>query len=259
MSSKFICSQCGQCCSHIRGLISEEDKKFLKEYAYGKMPLVAVKPIEEISFPLWDWESKRFIKAADEQGINHMIEPSRVMFDLNDDQSIVVTYSINSDSCTFLKDNKCAIYGVRGFICHLFPFQHGPFLRMEGGVKKENMFGSCPSITNILSELNDQDQKQFVQQLYDSFGDAFLAVVQSDIITEWINSKIIWIMRNRLIRPALNYPYDKLLKRIENSSKIDFTDFLVKQAMISKGDMEKTIERFESYQDAKDKLKPFLE
>ncbi len=258
MVSKFLCQQCGQCCSHIRGLISEQDRKFLKEFAYGKLPLIAVKRVEEISFPLWDWEAKRFIKSAAEKGIDHRIEPSRVMYDLNENQSIVVTYSISSDACTFLKDNKCQIYKERGFICRLFPFQHGPFLKLNQELRKENMFGSCPSIMGILDELSDQ-KETLVKQLYESFGESFLAVVQSDIITEWVNSKIVFIMKNRLIRPALNYPYEKLLKRIENSKKITFTNFMIKNAMISKGDMEKTIRRFENFEDAREKISPFLD
>lgn len=258
MASKFICQQCGQCCSHIRGLISKEDKEFLKEFAYGKLPLIALKPIEEISFPLWDWEARRFIKAAEEKGIDHKIKPSRVIFDLDSNKQIIVTYSIDSDTCTFLRDNKCEIYKERGFICGLFPFQHGPFLKMRDEIKKENMFGSCPAITQILNELDDSNKKNFVKQLYATFGDSFLAVVQSDIVTEWINSKMIYMLRNRLIRPALNYPYDKLLRRIEIADKIDFSDFMMKHAVISNGDMEKIIKRFENFEDAKEKLNEFL-
>ena len=42
-----------------------------------------------------------------------------------------------------------------------------------------------------------------------------------------MNKLIIELIKSKKIRPAMNYPYDKLLKRIENSEKVDFTDFLV--------------------------------
>ncbi|MFH2027793.1 MAG: YkgJ family cysteine cluster protein, partial [Nanoarchaeota archaeon] len=250
MTSKFICKACGQCCSNIRGLIGEKDKQFLKEFAYGRLPLVALKPVEELTFPLWDWEAKRFISQAEEKGIDHKIIPSRVMYDLNTNSTIVVTYAIDSASCTFLKDNKCQVYENRAFICRFFPFQHGPFLKMDEKITKESMFGSCPSITQILQEVDESSQGILVKQLYDSFGDNFLAVVQADLATEWINSKIIYILQNRQIRPALNYPYDKLLKRIETSQMVDLSDFMIKNAVVSKGDMEKAISRFENFEDA---------
>jgi len=239
-------------------MISEEDKKFLKDFAYGKLPLISLAPVEKISFPLWDWEAKRFKKGAEEKGIDHRIKPSRVIFDLNTNQSIVVTYSIDSDSCTFLKDGKCEIYEQRGFICRLFPFQHGPFLKMDNNTKA-NMFGSCPSISNIITLLDDNDKKTFVKQLLGSFGDSFLAVVQHDIITEWVNYNIIRIMKNKLIRPAMNQPYDQLMEKIENSKMIDFTDFLVKSAEMSDGDKENIIKQFENFEGARKKVNEILE
>ena len=32
MVHQFICQKCGQCCSHIRGMISEDEKNFLKRW-----------------------------------------------------------------------------------------------------------------------------------------------------------------------------------------------------------------------------------
>src|SRR3989344_1866637 len=259
MPATFCCQQTGKCCSHIRGFVSDLDRAFLKEYAYGKLPLVALCPPEEISFPLWDWEAKRFIAKAEELGIDHKIKPSRVILDLNTNAAIIVTYSVFSDACTFLKDNKCSIYNDRGFVCKLFPFQHGPFLKTGEKLRKEDMFGGCPSITHIVPELNDADDTLFIRQLHESFGESFLAVVQSDLVTEWINSKIVYLMKNRLIRPAINYPYDKFLARVANAPKVDFTEFMIQHAVISKGDMEKYIKRFEKFEDAKEKIAPYLQ
>jgi hypothetical protein len=130
---------------------------------------------------------------------------------------------------------------------------------MDEPISKNNMFGSCPQITPILNELDDKQQSTFVRQLYESFGESFLAVVQSDIMAEWINSKIVFIMKNRLIRPAMKLSYDELLEKIQNSKKVDFTDFIVDNAMISKGDMENMIKRAETFEDAKEKIRPFLQ
>ena len=254
MTDKFICKQCGQCCSHIQGLISEKDKEFLKEYAYGKLPIVSLFPIEKTSFPLWDFEAKRFLKGAKENKIDSKIKPARVIFDLNEDKTVVVTYSIDSDACTFLKDGKCVIYGKRAFICKLFPFQHTPFLKTGEKIRKESMFGGCPAISDILKNLEEDDKKRMVNYLYDAFGDVFLAAVQHDMITEWVNKQTMELIKRKIIRPALNHPYKFLLRRIENSPRTDFTDVLVEKNIYSKSEVDEIIRKFEAFEDAKDMI-----
>ena len=253
---KFKCIQCGQCCSHIRGMISEEEKNFLKEYAYGKLPLVQLFPIERMSFPLFDFEAKRFKEWQKGVNINAKIEPSRVIFDLDRKKSIVFTYYMDYDSCPFLKDKKCLIYDKkRAFICRLFPFNKGPFLKTGEDLKKEDMFGSCPSIKDIIPRLNDADNKEFVKQLHESFGDDLLNIIEYDYLTEWINKLIVTLIKNKKIRPAMNYPYDYLLKRINNSQKIDLMDFLVEEGIKTREEVERLIYRFDNNIDAGDKLK----
>lgn len=56
----FNCNQCGSYCTHIRGMMLQEDKEFMQEMAYGKIPLVQLIPMEKMPFPLFDWEAKRF-------------------------------------------------------------------------------------------------------------------------------------------------------------------------------------------------------
>jgi len=243
---KFSCKACGQCCSHIQGFIP--DKETIKELGYGKLPLINLFPVEKLSFPLWDWEAKRFMQTE----IEHKIKPSRIIFDLNSNKTIVVNYSIDSEACTFLKDNKCQIYEKRALVCRFFPFQHGPFLSSEKP-SKQTMFGSCPVISEMFDKLNDEDKKEYVKQLYESFGENLIAIVQNDIITEWSNKMIIELMKKQLIRPAMNYPYDKLLKRVENSEKIDFTDFLKEKNLINK----EIIEKFESMVEARELIEHF--
>ncbi len=255
---KFTCQACGSCCSKIRGKLSEEEEKFLKEYGYGKMPLVNVVPLEKISFPLWDWEAKRFKRWQKEVDIDAKIKPSRVVFDLDSNKTIIVTYYMDSDRCPLLlKDGKCSIYNKkRAYICRFFPFQRTPFL--DAGANPGDMFGTCPAIEDIVPFLPTSNQ-ELIKSLYDSFGDNFLNAIQNDIITEWVNKTVIdaWKKHNK-IRPAIDYPHEKLLKRIENSEKIDFTDFLVENGIHTQEEMDKLIKRFDDCEDAKEKIKEFL-
>lgn len=254
MAAKFECKQCGQCCSHIRGLISLADKNFLKDFAYGKLPIISLVPIDKISFPLWDFEAKRFITESKRNHINSKIVPSRAIYDLKNNQTIIVTYSIDSDSCTFLKDGRCAIYGKRAFICRMFPFQHTPFLKTGEKITKSEMFGACPNISSILEKLNTGDIRASAQYLKESFGNNFFAALQHDLVTEWANKKIVELIKNNMIKAAINYPYEFLLKRIKNSDKIDFTDLLVQKNIYSRGEMDKMIKGFEDFEGAKKKI-----
>jgi Fe-S-cluster containining protein len=220
MIPKFNCSACGRCCSKIQGLISKQEKEFIKEYGYGKLPLVQVIPVEEMTFPLWDFEAKRFKEY--QKNIDAKIRPSRGFLDLKSSKFVIVTYHMNSEACPFLKDNKCSIYNTRrAFICHLFPFNKSPFLDTD-----ETIFGSCPNISEITKKLNYKEKNILIKQLYDSFGNTFLASIQHDFVTEWSNKIILDLIKKKMIKPAINYPYEFLIKRINNSEKVDFTDFL---------------------------------
>lgn len=226
---KFRCVRCGQCCSHIRGMMSEEEKAFLTEFAYGKLPLVQLFPIERMSFPLFDFEARRFKEWQKEVNIDAKIKPSRVIFDLNTNSTIVVTYYMDFDSCPFLKDDSCLIYDKkRAFICRLFPFNKGPFLKTGEALKVEDMFGSCPSLKEIVLNLK---QDNLVNQLIGSFGDDFLNIVEYDYLAEWVNRTIVSLTKEKRIKPAMGYPYKYLLKRIDASQKIDFLDFLIKEGI----------------------------
>ena len=101
----FKCNQCGKCCSHIRGMMPKEDKEFMKEMAFGKLPLVQLIPLEKMSFPLWDWEASRFGKWQKEVNVDGKIKPLRGILDLNPNKAIIVTYFMDSksDACDFLE------------------------------------------------------------------------------------------------------------------------------------------------------------
>ncbi len=254
---KFRCENCGECCRHIRGMIPAEDKEFLKEYAYGKMPLFQLQPVDKISFPLWSWEAKRFLGWQKDVNIEGKIKPSRAMFDLGTNKAIIVTYFFDSDSCPFLIDNKCAVYDKkRAYICRLFPFNKGPFIETDDHLK-EDMFGSCIAMKEILKNCPDgkEDMVEFLNQV---MPDELLNVVQHDIITEWVNKTIVALVKKKRIRPAMNYPYDFLMRRVSNSDKIDFTDFLVEIDYYTEYEINEMIQRFDNNFYAKNKIAEFL-
>ncbi len=254
----FICHRCGSCCSHIRGFLGEDEKKFFEEYAYGKLPLVQLIPIERTSFPLWDWEAKRFQEGAKELNIDSKIIPSRGVFDQKEQRTIIFTFSIDSDSCTFLHNGQCRIYDKRGFICKLFPFQKSPFLKTKESFSIHSLFGGCPSITHIIPHV-PKESAQMVRFLHEHFGETFLNAVQHDIVTEWANEMMIMLMKKNVLKPIMNYPYDLLMKKISSSPFIDLTEFLVEKAIYSREQMDRIISDFDHGVQAHQRIKEAIE
>ena len=259
---KFQCSQCGKCCSRIRGSMSSSDLEFLEEHAFGGLPVVQLNPARKTSFPLWDWEAKRFRKWQDEIGIDAKIMPSKAILDLNSSKAIIVSYQMDYDSCPFLREGKCSIYYTqRAYVCRMFPFNRGPFLNLGHGqnkIKKEELFGECGGMNGIMPKI-PEGPGAMAEFLANAFPDgSFVNAVQNDIIIEWLNKTIIELVKSRKIRPAINYPYDFLLRRIKNSSQTDFADFLVDIGYLTEKEKEDLTNRFDNNIDAIEKIKPFL-
>ena len=254
---KFKCNACGSCCSHIRGIVPKEDQEFLKENAFGKLPVVQLVPVEQMTFPLWDWEAKRFQEWQHEANVDARIKPLRAIMDLKSNKAIILTYFMDSetDACPFLNNNKCSIYHTkRAYVCRLFPFNRSPFLNQDGMALKEGLFGECGAMEHILPQV-PENFREMIKFLSEAFPDgSFLNAVQNDIVIEWANKTIVELIRKKIIKPALNYPYDFLVKRISNAEKIDFTDFLMKINYMTSEERKSLINRFDSNTDAEEKI-----
>ena len=253
----FKCNQCGKCCSHIRGMMPREDKEFMEKMAFGKLPLVQLVPMEKMSFPLYDWEAIRFKEWQEDVDIDGRIKPLRGILDLDSNKAIIMAYFMDSDGCPFLKDKKCLLYNTRrAYICRLFPFNKGPFLDIGNKLTKNNMFGTCDGMDELMP-LIPETYEDMVKFLSKAFPDgSFENAVQFDYITEWVNRTIIDLMKQKKLRPAMNYPYEFFLKRFNNSEKIDFTDFLEQSGYIES--KEELIKGFDGNKDAKVKIDGFL-
>ncbi|MBI3026663.1 YkgJ family cysteine cluster protein [Candidatus Woesearchaeota archaeon] len=252
---KFQCNACGSCCSHIRGIVPKEDREFLKQYVFGKLPVVQLAPVEQMTFPLWDWEAKRFKEWQHEVNVDARIKPLRAIMDLKSNKAIILTYFMDglTDACPFLKNSKCSIYHTkRAYVCRLFPFNRSPF--SISNPNRNNLFGECGAMEKILPNI-PADFNNMVKFLNEAFPDgSFLNAVQNDIIIKWMNSAIVDLMRKKIIKPAINIPYDSILRRINNSEKIDFTDFLVEAGYLTEEEKKNLINRFDDNVEAKEKV-----
>ena len=229
-----------------------EDRDFLKENLFGKMPIVQLVPIERMAFPVWDFQAKVLKEKAKELGIEDKIKPLQVIFDQKSKKSIVILYFKDDDFCPFLDEkNLCRVHKYRSFICKQFPIQK---LNLED--EKDIIgLGDCNALPkDFLKNLEGKNFKEKIRFLYDYFGEAFLAMMQYNIVYSWMNMVVIDMIKKGVIQPLFNVRYNVLLKKIEKYPKVDLTDFLVEKGIYSKEEMGKLIERFNNLEDAKEEL-----
>ncbi|MDP2749724.1 MAG: YkgJ family cysteine cluster protein [Nanoarchaeota archaeon] len=252
---KFDCIKCGECCMHIRGNLPEEEKAEFQALAFGKLPIIQVISVRDMSFPIWNFEYKQIqdfleknMNKKDYEHYMSMIKPARIIFDLNSNKTLIVAHCIMSDECVFLdkkSNNSCKIYDVRPLVCKQFPFQSGPL------AGQKVYFGNCPA--NDKLEFNDailQDK----EKMLDIYGESYLAAAQKDIYMDWVNRTVMDLFQAKKLRPAMNYPYPFLMKRYEMSEKILFTDFLVDVGFMTAEEVEKQFAGIKNNKDAKKEL-----
>lgn len=249
---QFTCNACGSCCSHIRGFIPKQDRQFISEYAFGKLPVVQLVPVEQMTFPLWDWEAARFREWSKDAGIDARIKPLRAIYDQLSEKAIVLTYFMDSktDGCPMLTDKKCAIYNTkRAYVCRLFPFNKSPF-SFSGGIDSLTMFGECGAMEKLIP-LTPSSLKEAISFLENAFPNGeFLNAVQNDLIVEWSNRTIVDLMKKKLIKPLFNVPYEEIKSRIDSAQKVDFTTFLVECRYFSQVDKKVLLDKFDSNEGA---------
>lgn len=246
----FHCTKCGRCCSNIRGVLDSEQKKEFEQLAFGRLPIVQVLPLGDMSFPIWNWEYEAIKKYIEENGINpDIIKPARVVFDLASNKSLIVAHCIDSDECVFLdKKNKnaCKIYKIRPMICRQYPFQNGPFYG------DRPYLGSCPASDGMnLSDEIMMDRKK----MFEIFGDSYVTAGQKDLYMKWVNETILKLMRDEKLRPAMKYPYKFLKKRHENAEKVMFMDYLVEIGFMTRKEMDQKIDNIRNNRESEEKLK----
>ncbi len=253
---RFTCNACGSCCSHIRGFIPDADKAFIEQYAFGKLPVVQLVPVERMTFPLWDWEASRFLDWSKEAGIDAHIKPLRAIYDQKSGKAIVLTYFMDSetDACPLLREKKCAIYHTkRAYVCRLFPFNKSPF-SFSGDMDKRQLFGECGAMEKIVHVVPEKLQEA-VPFLEQAFPDGeFLNAVQNDIVAEWANRTIVELMKKKMMAPLFNVAYGDIKAKIESAPKINFTNFLVEAGHWTEGQKKEKIECFDENMDAKNLL-----
>ena len=208
MEEKFECKKCGKCCSRIGG--ESEDSEITKDF-FGKLPIVQLIQNKNV-MPIFDWEAKALKEEAEKQKINVDIRPLRAVLDMDSNTAIILSYYIDAEKCPMLENNMCRVYDKRPLVCRQFPLQRGHDVDQE-------TVANCPA--EKVPGFSD-DTLSFY------FGGSFDSAKERDLLVEKQGRIVVDLIRQNKIRPAMNYPYEFLVKRIENAEKIDMIDFLNK-------------------------------
>ncbi len=223
---KFNCIKCGECCSNIRGRIDGDEKEFIESNFFGKMPIVQLVPVDKMSLSLWGWEADKLVERAKELGIDAEIKPFRVVFDLKENKSIVISYFLDHDNCPFLKDNECLCYEDRPLVCKQFPIQ-------TVSLEDKPVLAKCPALKDV-GVMRREEMKDY-------FGESYDAAVKNDSVIEWHNMKVMELIKEGKVKPVKDYPFNFLLKRVGNSEKMNFTDYILDKGIADKGEIDKII------------------
>ncbi|MBS3097151.1 YkgJ family cysteine cluster protein [Candidatus Woesearchaeota archaeon] len=120
---KFECRKCGNCCKVL-------STKPLKETPYFMDRIIIC--VANTTLPMHDWEMGEFKK----KGYDNLIVPSKIIYDLNSNKSIIIEYTLTQNNCPQLENNLCSIYENRPLVCKSFPCSY--FINID----KENKVGN---------------------------------------------------------------------------------------------------------------------
>jgi Fe-S-cluster containining protein len=235
---KFQCLKCGSCCRNIKAKESGEEKPtpfFLEK----SNVIVLTKP----SLLIQDWE-KTIFKEID-------IFPSTILFDIKNNRSLVLTYTISSSSCPLItKDNTCQAYNNRPLACRGFPC---PYVDTSMQIGSSINSSICPAETEI-SKMSNQDPQSYRKYLKERYQDSFIARLIQDFSLDYISKLITELAKeNKLKLANASYPIDFLKKRIKNSPLIDVSQLIQEHTgsnfkdMIQSQDFKNMIEKDSSF------------
>ena len=250
---KFECSKCGNCCKTFSFSEKEELPYFDDD---GLICL------NHLTLPLYDWEAEVFKK----NGKGELVVPYKIIFDMRNNMSIVLQYTLKNNSCPFFVDNSCLIYSERPSTCRMFPCA----IKL-GDVDKDGKGGiDIFTFTNhCLSEVSRKELLEMIgfdkegslsnassvqvnKNIYSRYGDSYIHCLVKDVIDKTLMKFIAALIQQGMIEiPKKEYSLESLKKRIGDSKVVNIFE-LYKQ--IKKEDLSKTYnEMFRRVKDVMEK------
>lgn len=219
---KFSCNQCGRCC---RELKYESDDK-IPRFEDGFQVILA-----QTTLPLFDFELEIFKK----HGHSDIVVPSRVMFDLKNNVTIVMERTLKTNSCPFVDEkNRCKIYDERPITCRSFPCN----IRINEENKKMIIDNQSPNFCEAelprseILKLFGEDKGQAKTSIskvmhiaYERYGNSYIDNEIRHIIEKTYAQGIMSLQNSGEAKFAKEgYDLKYLIPRIQNSQTIGISE-----------------------------------
>jgi Fe-S-cluster containining protein len=190
----FICTQCGECC-HIREKknFSQEEEHAYYRFMFNKFGIIYLASLNHITINVWPEEKDILVSEAKKKNIELRIKPKRALYNLKNQELIILDYYIDHDTCPFFdKKNKlCQIYNERPLICRSYPLLT---TRSYGKCKYKNLdYNAYKDEKSWAEQLEIRMRKQtnIINEMLKN-GDIAIADVTEEIIAEaFMKNKII--------------------------------------------------------------------
>ncbi len=220
MIKKFQCTKCGNCCKNFTGG-QPQDKTEIPNIQPGGLI-----QLSEPTLVLYDWEKDLFPKKN--------IEPFWAFFDSKNEQTIIFKYTLNLNTCPFLKDGSCSIYDKRPIMCRSYPCNMNS---INGQMNLDTQHGFCEGevtateLRKILSLPKENDVtvngKDLRQKLYERYGDSYVYSFMQEEIDKATLTVLMNLFQKGFLKFAIpGYNLNFLVRRMKNSKQVNVSEII---------------------------------
>jgi len=156
------------------------------------------------------------------------IVPTTVLFDLKNEQTIIMHYSFDKGPCPFHAGNRCSIYEDKPWMCRQFPCLHD-LRQLIAGRSNQVLL-----LRNSLCKAEEEDRPfddldnasiRICELLEERYGEAFRYAVATGLMAQAKAKAIQRLEQEGFIQVARRgYDPASLARRIEKSPHVDLTD-----------------------------------
>ncbi len=250
MSEQFSCGGCATPAACCKGFDVHDIANQLRQRhtAASTGPLYTLMPVEDVRLPLYSWELFLLRRVAPTP---FQVSPRTAFYDNASNQPLVVSWNLDHDDCPFLDESdRCSIYEHRMMHCRVFPLS-------GSGVGEDSLIPSfntlCP---NIIEPPTGQAEHERIQWMYETYGDSFLWAVQREHMLAWLKKMLRRAADEGLIEVRRGESLEWMREQIDqqNGNPVDFFDHLARTDHAMKEEIERSMQRWETLEDAKELL-----
>lgn len=233
---KFKCTNCGVCCS---GEYIYKQKISKDEYTI----FYTFDPEDKI-LALWPWEAERLKRLGDAMSLKTVVRPSSFIVDKKENRAIILMWFLDANSCPFHIKNRCSIRRDRPFTCKEFP--------LYGHRRGIGISSQCPDI--VRPPMGD-DEEENGRIMLEAYLDEAVYLFKDMDIYRMVFDFLGDLEKNDIIKWSKDATLDEATLLIDDKkTRVDLFELILANGIMSKGELERLVERLESVEDVKGHL-----